>query len=280
MKTSSEWELRKFLGNNLRLWQQTNQPPPRELDPRIPLAFRALLEKANDVQSHLELLQSFYAATHDFRLLAALADAMVGQTAGKVYPLLQGLGGALAQVRDEATADSLVDEIAPVSAGGPRWTWTGGPWTCWKCRSTRRAAELQNQPGPHRDRALAALVRTWKGQWSPGEPRLMADLLAALGKITPPALAAEQLRQLKALHQMAVAGSIDRLQIAQDLAATYAAYGRLEDAVDQLSAALDEYQAACGGVLPASADDAFSRLLFDLEGQRHFARGEAILLCN
>ena len=246
---------------------------------RIPLAFSALLEKANDVQNHLDLLQSFYAATHDFRLLAALANAMVGQTAGKVYPLLQGLGGALAEVRDEATADSLVDEIARLR-GRAKTDVDRRALDLLEMQVERRAAELQNQPGPHRDRALAALVRSWKGQWSPGEPRLMADLLAALGKITPPTLAAEQLRQSKALHQMAAPGSIDRLQIAQDLAATYAAYGRLEDAVDLLSAALDEYQAACGGVLPASADDAFSRLLFDLEGQRHFARGAAILLRN
>ena len=277
LKASSEWELRKFLTGNLRLWQQTDQPPPRELDPRVPLAFSALLEKANDVQNHLDQLQSFYAATHDFRLLAALADAMVGQTAGKVYPLLQGLGGLLAEVRDEATADSLVDEIAR-QRGRAKTDVDRRALDLLEMQVERRAAELQNQPGPHRDRALAALARSWQGQWSPGEPRLMAELLAALGKITQPALAAEQLRQLKALHQMATPGSIDRLQIAQDLAATYAAYGRLEDAVDLLSAALDEYQAACGGVLPASADDAFSRLLFDLEGQRHFARGEAILL--
>ena len=37
----------------------------------------------------------------------------------------------------------------------------------------RRAAELVNQPGPHRDKTLAALERSFKRVWSPGEPRLM-----------------------------------------------------------------------------------------------------------
>ena len=162
LKASSEWELRKFLTGNLRLWQQTDQPPPRELDPRVPLAFSALLEKANDVQNHLDQLQSFYAATHDFRLLAALADAMVGQTAGKVYPLLQGLGGLLAEVRDEATADSLVDEITR-QRGRAKTDVDRRALDLLEMQVERRAAELQNQPGPHRDRALAALRGRGRG---------------------------------------------------------------------------------------------------------------------
>ena len=41
---------------------------------------------------------------------------------------------------------------------------------------------------PFKDKALAALVRVSKGEWGPGEPRLMADYLASLGKITQQAL--------------------------------------------------------------------------------------------
>ena len=61
----------------------------------------------------------------------------------------------------------------------------------------RRAAELRNQPGPHVDKAVAALQRAFKRQWSPGEERLMADYLASLGKIPQDKLAAEQLRELE-----------------------------------------------------------------------------------
>src|SRR5207248_2011686 len=47
----------------------------------------------------------------------------------------------------------------------------------------RRGAELKNQPGPHTEAALNALKRAFKYEWSDGEPRLMADLLAGLGTI-------------------------------------------------------------------------------------------------
>ena len=64
----------------------------------------------------------------------------------------------------------------------------------------RRAAELRNQPGPHVDKAVAALHRAFKRHWSPGEERLMANFLAALGAIPQEKLAAEQLRELEAFY--------------------------------------------------------------------------------
>src|SRR5206468_10075308 len=84
----------------------------------------------------------------------------------------------------------------------------------------RRAAEVQNQPGPHVQKAFDALVRASKGEWGPGEPRLMADYLAGLGKITQTKLADEQVRQLKSLLDKAAAGTLDRLHIADQYAAT------------------------------------------------------------
>src|SRR4029077_10365115 len=100
------------------------------------------------------------------------------------------------------------------------------------------AAELQNQPGPHADKALAALVRAFQREWSPGEPQLMADLLAGLGSISQPALAKEQLRQLEVLHRDSAAGSFDRLHIAQRYAETLNASSRRPAATDLLEAAL------------------------------------------
>src|SRR6185312_734450 len=83
-----------------------------------------------------------------------------------------------------------------------------------ECLIQRRAAELKNQAGPHAKAALAALQRAFKGEWSPGEPRLMADFLAGLGAVPQAALAKEQLRQLDAMHRQSAKGSSDRLHIA------------------------------------------------------------------
>jgi tetratricopeptide (TPR) repeat protein len=67
------------------------------------------------------------------------------------------------------------------------------------------------------------------------------------------------------------------LHIGQGLAQTYWGYSRQDQAVDLLTAALDEYQAACGGVLPPAANDALSTLIGFHEGLRHYARGEQVL---
>ena len=37
------------------------------------------------------MIQQFYQASHDFRLLAVLADSVVGHTPGKMYPFVQAM---------------------------------------------------------------------------------------------------------------------------------------------------------------------------------------------
>ena len=220
-------------------------------------------------------------ATRDFRLLAVLADAVVGHTAGQVYPLLQSMSGVLGEIRDEAAADSLVERIAAVRRRAKRPI-DQRALDLLEMLVERRAAEIQNQPGPHVGRSLAALRRAWKRQWSPGEPRLMAGLLASLGRISQPKLAEEQIGQLQSLYQQsspAAAGgnADDRLQIGCDLAGAYWNYSRCDQAIDLLSASLDEHQAACGGVLPAAANGALGTLIGYLEARTQHARGERIL---
>jgi hypothetical protein len=85
----------------------------------------------------------------------------------------------------------------------------------------RRAAELKNQPGPHADRALAALKRAFEHEWTSGEPRLMAELLSSMGRISHAGLAAEQVRQLEALDRREGESEIDRLLTAHALANAY-----------------------------------------------------------
>ncbi len=141
----------------------------------------------------------------------------------------------------------------------------------------RRAAEVQNQPGPHVQKALQALQRAFKGDWSPGEPRLMADFLASLGRITQTALADEQLTQLKALEVMAAPGTLDRLHMAHRHAVVLQSYGRGADAIDLLQVTLAELQAAYKGVLPVAANEALASFIAYLESAGHFARGEQYL---
>ena len=278
-KTMPEYQINRLITAKLRPWQSRDGHLPTELDKEVLRMFAVLFNKSATPQSYLYQLQMFYQASHDFRLLAGLPDAVIGHSATGVYPFVQGMDAVLSEVRDEATADEIVKRIAEVR---PRANTDVDKRALdlLEVLVERRAAEVVNQPGPHREKALAALVQASKRTWSPGEPRLMADFLASLGAISQQALADEQVRQLKALHAEAVNGSLDRLHIAHRYAVTLHGYKRAGAALDLLEAALDECQTANGGALPVTANNALSEFIGLLENNGHFARGEKVLLAQ
>ena len=186
------------------------------------------------------------------------------------------MNSVLSEVRDEATADSIVEHLAKVRLRA-KTTIDHRALDLLELLVERRSAEVLNQPGPHVEKALAAMQRAFKREWSPGEPRLMADLLAALGRITQTKLADEQIRELAVLHQGAAEGSVDRLHIAHRRAQCLWNYQRHGEAIDLLQSAIEEYQASCDGVLPTHANGPLESFVSYLEQRGHHARGEAVL---
>ena len=169
-KMSEEHRLSQQINVYLRPWQYNQGHLPTQLDKEVLLVFKVLFEKSAAPQNYLWQLQQFYQASRDFRLLSMLADGVVGHSAGKVYPFLQGMRIVLAEVRDEATADEIVAQIAKVRLSA-KTVIDQRALDLLELLVERRAAELQNQPGPHADKALAALARAFKREWSSGEPR-------------------------------------------------------------------------------------------------------------
>ena len=277
-ETMPEQQISRLIEASLSPWQRGARRPT-ELDKDVLHMFSVLFDKSAAPQNYLHQLQRFYQACRDFRLLAGLPDAVIGHSAEQVYPFLQGMQNVLGELRDEASADEIVKRIAEVRPRA-RNDVDQRALDLLEVLVERRAAELKNQPGPHTDRALAALQRAFKRSWAAGEPRLLADFLAGLGKIAPAALADEQIRQLKALHDLATRSSLDRLYIAHLYAQTVHLHKGSADAADILQAALEDFQAAHAGVLPAAADEALSTLISYLEGAGHFVRGEKILLAQ
>jgi predicted Zn-dependent protease len=279
LAAAGEYELSRRLNVQLRPWEARSGPLPPRLDDGVLDTFAALFEKSATPQNYLDELQQFYVASRDFRLLAVLPDAVVGHSAGKVYPFLRAMVPVLGEIRDEATADELVKRIAAVRERA-KTPVDRRALDLLELMAERRAAEVQNQPGPHADNALKALERAFKAAWAAGEPRLMADVLAALENVPHAAIAREQLRQLEVLHRDAPKGSFDRLRIALRYAETVYGYGRKPEATDLLAAALAEFEQASGGALPASANDVLDRLVSYAESARHYERGEKLLLAQ
>ena len=77
----SENELARRLEFHLRPWQRQSGPLPTTLEPDVLRLLAVLFERVEDPQRYLGRLQQFYQASHDFRLLAVPADAIVGSPA-------------------------------------------------------------------------------------------------------------------------------------------------------------------------------------------------------
>jgi predicted Zn-dependent protease len=272
-----EWRLSQLIARHVQSFQRGDGHAPSELDPEVLLMFRALFEKSGSPANYLWQLQQLYQATRDFRLLAVLADAVVGHSAGTVYPFLEGMRAILTDIYDEATVDELCAHVEAVRARA-KTPVDRRALDLLEAQARRRAAELKNQAGPHAEAALSALRRAFDREWSDGEPALMADLLAALGPIPQEPLAAEQRRELDALHRAARPGSADRLHIAHRYATTLWGYSRRDNAIDLLQGALKEYQDANDGVLPVAANDALGGLVSLFQGAGQYERGEKLLL--
>ena len=110
-----------------------------------------------------------------------LPDAVVGHTAAQVYPFVQGMQSVLGEVRDEATADEIVKRIGEVRPACQDRRRSAGARSARSAGGTpgRRGAEPA-RPAPA-TRPWPRWQRAFKRDWSPGEPRLMADFLAGLG---------------------------------------------------------------------------------------------------
>jgi Flp pilus assembly protein TadD len=276
-KTVDEYNLSQLINVQLRPWQADGGHVPSELDREVLLMFQAIFEKAGSPGDHLGQLQQFYQATRDFRLLAVLADSVIGHSAGKVYPFLKGMQGVINDIHEEATVDELCAHINKLRARAQTAV-DRRALDLLEALVRRRAVEQKNQPGQHTEAALKALQAAFKHAWSDGEPRLVADLLASLGAISQEPLAKEQLRQLETLHREAKAGSGDRLHLAQRYAETLWAYNRRDAAMDLLQGALEESEKANGGVLPEAAGAPLQALLSFFENANRHDRGEKLLL--
>ncbi len=268
-KIMDDYQLRSYL-------QQRGQDAV-EVNPDDLLAFEAYFAKASYPQEGLPALTAYYHSTRDFRLLAGLPDAVIGHSSGQVFPFLSQMGGLLNEILDEATADEIVQRIAAVrqQAKSPIDL---RALDLLEMLVERRAAQVQNQAGPHLQAALAALLRAEKRELPPGEAIPFVEMLADVGFVEQPELAREQLRIVSALHGMAEKGSYDRLRMADWISTIHWRHNRSTEAVDVLEAACDEFRAATVGKYTDQLQPYFFILLGRLQQLEQFARAEQFLL--
>ncbi|MEK6258550.1 MAG: VIT domain-containing protein [Planctomycetota bacterium] len=271
------------LGNSLygvrNRWYQHNVTLPSELDENTLLTFRALFAKSANPENYLWQLREIYAASRDFRLLQMLPDAVLGRSPQQVYAYLQNLNSqVLVELRNEATADEILSRVKSLREG-ERTPTDLRALDLLEALVERKSSEVLNQPGPHVKACVAALRRAFARDWQPGEPRLMSGFLYSLGGITNGEIAAEQLRELRALQAQAPAASRDHLFITNDLCNLLGgSYSKRDEAIAMMEIEVRDYALTNGGQWPHEDNGILGSFVSLYEGGNKHAAGEAVLL--
>ena len=275
-EVTPEQQMANMLYRYLQHIQPREGQMPNELNAEVPRMLVVLLRKSGNPQHYAQLLAQFYRTCRDFRILAALAEGMTGSTGEQVYFLLGQIRPILEEVRDEATVDQLLAQIKNVR-GKARSTVDQRALDILEMHALRRASEVKNQPGQYQEGALRAMKQAFQRAWSDGEHRRMADLLGDLGVIPLPELAQEQQRQLKALLELQQPRTAARLLIAHRYAQTLWGYGKQAEAIDQLQAALADFQPSRDAGLLSEAQYVLPTLLGYLQHRKLHLQGERLL---
>ncbi len=267
--------LAEALGDELWRYRRTGRHVPEELREETVLMLAVLLEKTEKPSARLQLIQEYYEATKDFRLLATIGAAVVGRTAAQAYVALQSLRSIVACINDEATIDRVLREVRARRAAAANDV-DRRVLAMFEFMLEAKAA-AQGQGGePHGQRASAALGMAFEGTWAAGEEALMARFLASLEKFPDP-LETQVLARLAALHDAARAGTSDRFELGVARVTALWENGVKEDAANVLAAAIEEYRAACGGALPRTEREHVVELSSYLEESGRVLAAEKLL---
>lgn len=269
-----------------------------QVDAETRLAFQVLFRKTASPGNYYWLVREMYVATGDFELLRMVPDSVLGRTRQQIYPALQSLDGTvLAEIRKEATADELLERLNELRVAvqqqsvketdGVEVIEPGNDASPVDRRQTdlraldllemmveRRCSEVLNQPGPHIERAAAALQRAAGAVWQPGERRQMSGLMRSLGQISAPKLAAAQRALVERLRNELAVGTVDRLWVSHDLAhLQFYSYSQKPVGLELMQVALNEFRSENSGPWPPAENqflDAFASM-YEAVGRYHEA---------
>ena len=143
------------------------------------MAIRVLFEKARSPRDHVWVIYSIYEATRDFRILEALANSVIEQSARGVYPMIGTLRAVVGSVR-EATVDRVMARIDGLRADAKSNVDRRALAFC-EFFVRKRALELTHGVQEHERGVLAALESVRQDEFALGEAAAKAELYGSVG---------------------------------------------------------------------------------------------------
>jgi len=281
LRAMSDFALWFWIEHKSALWTQNEGQMPPGLDEEVIQGLQVLFEKTSKPEDYVAKVKTLYVAHQDFRLLKIIPDAAIGRTPQQVYPFLTTLhNGLLHVIRNEATADEILKRIEELrlEAGARLTSIDLRALDLLEAIIERRSAEVLNQPGPHVDKAVAAMKRAFERTWADGEERQMASLLDRFGHSAHKSLEDERVRQLQVLLNRTKLGTDDRVVLANILGNVLSySHNRKEDGLAVQVAAITGYEQAHPDGWPSHLNDPLWQHLNLLESLQRFATAEDVL---
>ncbi len=145
-----------------------------------------------------------------------------------------------------------------------------------------KSSQVLNEPGPHVEKAVAALNRAFKREWQQGEPLRYAQFLQQLGNLLNSRnkealqpLVDLQLDQLKRLYEQAEPESSERVRIAVARCTLLMnLYRQYDEALHLMEVALNEFARPHGGLVPYSHHDLVTTYSSFLQQRAQHAKAE------
>lgn len=273
----------------------TNGSHPETLEEETLRQIEALFQKSSNPENYVYTVRDIYLGSKDFRLLANLPRQVVGRTAGIAYAFTQAVSSQLLpSVHEEATLDEMgavIDELRKTRQGDDPQSVTDRRLLDLLLATVEmRAANVLNQPGPHVQKALAALRRASERPYSVDEAIPAATFLrsvfdyATLG----PELRTELLIQMERIERLVGQTSEDRLRIAglriQALLTIPAGglalplkFEPRQQAYLIGEAAFDDFRKAHPDSIPSALQELLAQRMSMLESDRRFRESERLL---
>lgn len=245
---------------------------PEDLDPEVARMFEAIFKKSPNPYQYLYQLAELYRYTKDFRLLECLPEGIIGHSANQVYPFLQQLTSVHQHIRDEATADQILDHLEKVRDRAKTPVDQRG-LDLLEMLVRRKASEVLNQPGQHLPQALAAMKRAFAREWADGERVQMARFLSSLGTVSQKVLEEEQIHELAVLHR-AEKTDAHRTEIGHLRGQILWQYNRRDKSLEVLEFVLRDAEHYSKGILPYSAVSVLGTFTSYLSTSKRYFRAE------
>jgi tetratricopeptide (TPR) repeat protein len=225
------------------------------LDPLVLDAARAIVKKGQNQRWATRAVQDLWLATKDHRVLATVADGVLGQSGGGRYEILRGLRELLTQVHEEAALEALADElrsrVAVVQSEVDR---RALHFALYLVAARATLLPIGNESARRQvEESLQAMARIVDGPLADGEALQLANLCAELDALPTPNERALRLRIVRTLLDRSAVGGSEQLAIAHAHSRCQAADGDLDGAAETMVRACEAAAGDSGRALPLRA---------------------------